>query len=240
MFISAAVDAADYPTSAFFYGADGLDSLTIQCSYVSDSEITCQFAQARIKKATEEDLPSLLSNVDRKLRDEKFESPKDCDGVRQIVTSLKSTQRLRDVDQQQNLAATSGGWGLADSIDYYEAMSQYCDDPILETYKRFLAADHGIKARTCKIVPIGFTQEFRLTNGSSWVGNSGPHGVCGTVLISSLQKAKDDSSFWTYTTQKVITNKNSDLCQGFDEDSHLYDWKVQTIALHCDYITFGF
>jgi hypothetical protein len=51
------------------------------------------------------------------------------------------------------------------------------------------------------------------------------------VVIARLEKSKDSSiPFWTYTTQKLVTNKKAEIFPGFacsalDEDEYFYDWR---------------
>jgi hypothetical protein len=94
----------------------------------------------------------------------------------------------------------------------------------------------------CVIVTNRYEQTFKKQNARRWVNNDGPAGVCGVVVVTTLEQEEGDliSSVWrvTLNTRKIVTNKAaSPGCSDvLAEMPETLSWNYRHRALSCEYI----
>lgn len=128
-----------------------------------------------------------------------------------------------------------------------DLLNAICAKPGPETLRAFLW--HGLEkdTKTCRIWANPWKETFINTLGK-WVSNRGPTGMCGVVIVSTLDSKpldpkKSDSPvrLWTYETQKIVTNKElgGPFCQ-LEESKITYSWQAKDFDRSCEFIEFGF
>lgn len=238
----------DYPAGVqVLYGTIDNDSLTVQCTPPSDGKMRCSFAQTMVSRpADHEDFEGTLSKrIDEALTSDELKS---CDGIADLATALRTGSVPKVVDDPAEFTrgmAAMKPEQKAEMLKQVDLLAAFCAKPSRGAAEAVLRATRSKDLKTCKVWTNTYEQEFATSDGGkTWISNEGPKGECGVIYISKFQKAKSEFSFWTYTTQKVVTKKDGDpilnICSGLDERQIFYDWSGDERYLNCTYIKFGF
>jgi hypothetical protein len=239
--------AQDYPAGIqVLHGTTDNDSLTIQCAPPAGDKMHCSFAQTMVSRpADQEDFEGRLSMaIDQALLPEPL---KECGSITEFSQAVRDGRTPKGVDvakYTKGMAAMKSEQ-KADLLNQLALMDAYCAKPTRETAEAMLRSVREKDLKTCKVWTNTYEQDFVTQDiGKTWISNQGPSGGCGVIYISKFEKTKDEFSFWTYTTQKVVTKKDGDpilnLCSGLDERQIFYDWNGDEKYLDCTYIKFGF
>jgi hypothetical protein len=244
---------ADYPFMTMLYGTKDHDQLTVDCYTKSETEITCDFTQVHITKAENpEDLQKELNEIDKMVDQEKKQSnntsyKKSCIQINKLYETIISDKVPPEPYKNALEDAKRASPKAVDDIkSLLSAIGNFCKAPSRETAEALIRIGHEKQSRTCNVGSHNFSQNFILDTNMNWVSKEGPEGECGTIMVSTFKKVKDRDyslALWTYTTQKIITNKDGGLvfkCSDCDRDEHFYDWEGEEKFLGCDYIKFCF
>ncbi len=129
---------------------------------------------------------------------------------------------------------------------YIEMMAQFentCHSPSKEKLLNLMLSMVEIEANTCRIMESDTGDFiFKPVNSNKWVNTSGPTGVCGAVLLLTLEREPDHSVLWKYTQKKSYTNTETEFCKKLETASTdmAFSWNASTpFKLECKYIRFG-
>jgi hypothetical protein len=106
---------------------------------------------------------------------------------------------------------------------------RFCEQPTWATLHEFLRVLNDWDSKTCRIWTNAYTETFEWQPSGKWVSNRGPSGICGVIVVSTLEP-HDKTKFpvrWTYETRKIVTNKDAlkgDVCK-FEETPVRYSWR---------------
>jgi hypothetical protein len=96
---------------------------------------------------------------------------------------------------------------------------------------------------TCSITTNRYEQVFQKQDVRRWVSNVGPDGVCGVVVVTTLQQAEGGlPGIWqtSMNNQKIVTNKAaSPLCNALTTTPEVLSWNYQRRALPCKFVKGG-
>lgn len=206
----------------------------------------CSFAQTMVSRpADREDFEGKLPKaIEQALLPEQL---KECGDIANFVQAVRDGRTPKGVDAAKytmGMAAMKSEQ-KADLLNQLALMDAYCAKPTKETAEAMLRSIHEKDLKTCKIWTNAYTQDFTTQDGgATWISNDGPSGACGVIYISKFERTTGEFSFWTYTTQKVVTKKDGDpildICSGLDERQIFYNWSGEEKYLDCTYIKFGF
>jgi hypothetical protein len=157
------------------------------------------------------------------------EIAKACKDQRQYMADLAAkATTAQDVGPREKAFFT----GL---LQRYNTM---CDKRTAKSIRDYLWYTLEKQTKTCRIWTNSWKETFTKQLENKWVSNEGPDGICGVVVVSSLE-AKD-SLVGSYETQKVVTNKdvNSPFCQ-LDETKVRYAWDDKFVDRSCEFIVLG-
>jgi hypothetical protein len=242
--------AADYPYSAMLYGTKDHDQITAQCRTQSETEMACDFTQVHVTKAAKpEDLQEALGKLDEIVKQAKTQPNKSdkelCDNIDLVYEAINSNKTPPGPYGSiwEKAIHTSPKY-MDDIRAAVSSFIGFCKSLSKKTIETLIRIVHEKNSRTCKVFANEFSQKFTLDINKNWVSKESSGGQCGVINVSVFKKAKD-SNYWTYRTQKIITNnddKNENIlnCSYLDKNEYFYDWKAEEIFLGCDYIKFGF
>jgi len=92
---------------------------------------------------------------------------------------------------------------------------------------------------TCTITTNRYEQQFQKQDAQQWVSNSGPDGICGVVVVTTIRQEQTVGNVWemTMNTRKIVTNKTaSPICTALDEQPESLSWNYNRRALPCKFI----
>lgn len=216
-----------------------VSAIWAECETTADGQrMTCEFTQvwARLAK-TPEDAAAEVEKVLREVTPR--EMGQTCKDQRKQMTDLFSkVEAAQDVAPRFKEFVT----GMARRLD---AM---CDKPTNETVREFLRYSLEKDTKTCRIWANPWKETFTRQLGNRWVSNRGPSGLCGVIIVSTLESKPFDPKepdsllrLWSYETQKIVTNKQAagPLCP-VDETKVRYSWDAKDFDRSCEFIEFGF
>ncbi|HXH23363.1 MAG TPA: hypothetical protein VNN10_15190 [Dehalococcoidia bacterium] len=212
-----------------------VSSVSAECEISPDGrQMTCSFVQIRVDlvktpEAAAAELEKQLREVDPR------DVGKMCKDQRKDMADLAAkVTSTRDI--LPRLTAFLSGW-----LQRFDAM---CDKPTPETIREFIWYGLQKYTRTCRIWANPWKETFIKQLGDKWVSNHGPDGICGVVVISTLESKPIDPKnpsfplrLWTYETQKVVTDKSvpGPFCQ-LDETKARYSWDARDFDRSCDFV----
>src|SRR5262249_49186533 len=217
-----------------------VSSVWAECETSADGRrMTCDFVQIRVDLVkTPEAATAELEKYLKEVKD--GDIAKTCRDDRKRMADLAAGVAANK-DLSPRFKAFMTGF-----VQRFNAM---CDKPTMENIRNYLGYHLENDTKTCKIPANLWKETFTRQLGDKWVSNRGPSGICGVVIISTLEgrpldpQKPDDVLFWvwTYETQKVVTNKDAggQLCF-FDETKVQYSWQAKDFDRSCPFIKFGF
>jgi hypothetical protein len=120
------------------------------------------------------------------------------------------------------------------------AMETMCKSSTRDNYEALIRASLELEITTCSVSVGRWTLSFTKQTDTRWVSNDGPNGVCGVVLITTLER-ETKNNLWTYTQRKIVTNKQNSVafCTIIEEGPVTYSWRNNTKKLACDLVEPG-
>lgn len=219
-----------------------VSSVWAECeTSVDGRRMTCDFVQIRVDLVKTPE--AARAELEKQLKEFKDTTTQDnaktCRDDRKKMADLSAAvAATKDVSPRFKAFMTG-------FIQRFNAM---CDKPTMENIRNYFGYHLEKDTKTCKILANPWKETFTRQLGDKWVSNRGPSGICGVVIISTLEgrpldpKTPDDVfKVWTYETQKVVTNRGagSQLCF-FDETKVQYSWQAKDFDRSCEFIEFGF
>jgi hypothetical protein len=241
--------AADQkPRFSLVYDTKENSGLQIKCAETTSAELTCDFKQISIfKKAKENELQKAIEDARQQFRsapkDQAF--PQGCSEFENTLSYLRAGKANLSADVKGNIDKLTGR-DRQDMEQTTALLVAFCKNQTEENLVNIARLSHQRDAKTCKILTANFSQTFERVTADSWVSKEGPDGLCGVVTISRLERVGAGStSFWVYTTNRVVTNKGSStapqFCKSLDDGEHFFDWKGGGDRfVGCEYIEMGF
>jgi hypothetical protein len=242
--------AADQkPRFSLVYDTKENSGLQIKCTETTSAELTCDFKQISIfKKAKENELQKAIEDARQQFKSAPKDQPafpKGCSEFENTLSYMRDGKANLSADVKANIDKMTGR-DRQDMEQTTALIAAFCKNPTEENLVNVARFTHQKDAKTCKILTANFSQTFQRVTADSWVSKEGPDGLCGVVTISRLERVGAGStSFWVYTTNRVVTNKSSStspqICKSLEEGEHFFDWKGGGDRfLGCDYIEMGF
>jgi hypothetical protein len=251
MLVVAAGAQAQQPSLGLLYNTQERSSLTYRCNLLRGGELECEFVQSAIRTKSEPSgLTAVLENARKQFKSEKTPTSEECGTYKQMQAVFEGKAQAPMPEGLTALTAVE----KADGLKVARLMTEYCERPSEEAFLAVVRASHEREVRTCKVSAHTFKQSFRkVLSGASrlptWVAQSQPEGVCGTVQLSRFEAEETPvgtSKFtnWKYVARKAISNPNAELfpghkCSSLDEKPYAYDWRSKEHQLSCQYITFS-
>jgi hypothetical protein len=246
--MSPALAADQRPGFSIVYDTKENSGLKISCTDASPNEVKCDLKQISIfKKAKEGQLQQEIEEARQQFRSapKTQMDPKECSHFENTLIYLRGGNSNLSADVKSNLQKLTGR-ERQDAEQNIAMLVAFCKNPTEETLTNITRYSYEKKTKTCSILTAQFSQVFQRVTGDSWVSNEGPDGLCGVVTVSRLERVSaGSSSFWVYTTKRVVTNKaaasSPKICGSLDESEHFFDWKGGGDRfVGCDYIEMGF
>lgn len=246
--IPPALAADQRPSFSMVYDTKESSGLQISCTNVSPSEVKCELKQISIfKKAKEGELQKKIEQARQQFRSASKSQmdPKQCSDFENTLSFLRGGQSNVSAEVRSNLQKLSQReW--KDAEQNTAMLVAFCKNPIEDNIVDMARSSYEKDTKTCRILTAQFEQIFHRVTADSWVSNEGPDGLCGVVSVSRLERVSaGSSSFWVYTTKRVVTNKTATsspkFCGTLDESEHFFDWRGGGDRfVGCDYIEMGF
>ena len=124
-------------------------------------------------------------------------------------------------------------------MNVVNALERVCKNPTRENYESFAHASMEMATKTCKIWVSRWRSTFTKQTESKWVSNAGPDGLCGVIMITTLER-EPKHDLWTYTTRKVVTSREAnDLCKIVDDQPSIHSWRTTAKKLSCEIVEPG-
>lgn len=126
-------------------------------------------------------------------------------------------------------------------ISSVKSIIDVCKYPTEDNARRFFSNMENQEVHTCNVHQSKSLDIFNYNyETNSWVSQSGPNGVCGTITIGSLvQDSKNH--FWSYVEKTIRTNSEGILptgqsCKLFPEHTLNYSWHTIASLEDCQYM----
>jgi hypothetical protein len=216
-------DSADYISAECETDAK---QQTMTCDFTQVAlypETTSEMADARIKKLIGEFTPTEAKEVQ-----------KACPTLDDEMQKLRVKLATPDASINKALLPYAKRW--------LEAMDAVCNNPSRENYEALQRAIIAADTETCKIWVTRWKTTFARQTETKWVANDGPNGICGIVLISTLERDGKSNSFWKYNQRRIVTNKEIKEplpCHEWDERPSAYAFGVGAKKLACELVQAG-
>jgi hypothetical protein len=215
------------------FGASNGQSLTTMRCFPDGadmSNIECSFSQFFISRRAITDgfflsAKALLENSDDELLKVvcKDDTPEQKASFAKAVEWATNTRTLTEQRRKAELLKNNG-----------------CLSRDAKTVRSALAADAALDERTCHIDINDFKESFRRVSPRKFLSTDGPRGLCGIVVVSSVECGPETGSFWQFRTAVVeMTGDKSDpLCKNtrLNNPVTIGFKELGTLTLSCDYI----
>ena len=224
------------------YNATENSGAKFTCSNSAGNEMECEFTQITVlKKAKAGELDKALEEARKQFRAAGQPKQMDCSDFENSLASLRGLSSNLKPDRIaaiQKLNARE----RQDLEKMTVPLIAFCKNPTEENLLSLTKLSHEKESKSCRIFTSTFTQKFKMITADTWASNEGPGGLCGVVVVSSLNRVTASTSkFWVYKTKKVVNNKNPEICRGLDEAEYFYDWRGGGDRfVGCDYIEMAF
>jgi hypothetical protein len=163
-----------------------------------------------------------------------------CKNIDQILSKITKTAETgvgpdgRKVNPRQ----------AQDGKVYLDALAQVCKNTNRKTIRHFIEVMTDKDVRTCQVsnsyAHMSFNYDFPT---QMWVSREGPQGPCGFIIVATLEKDKQNPSFWAYTERKLYTNPSANFeplgpaCSQFHDRTAHYTWQAADNFEDCTYLT---
>lgn len=247
LLITPAAAQESFPTSGLVHNLSEMSSIYFSCMRSSVDVVECDFIQTAVRrKAKVEERAKFLSESLAQYRDTKDKDSlqKDCSTFRQLAAEWNKDTSKQPPEVQERLKAMSQK-ERQEGTKVINSMVAFCDAPTEDNFLKFVTIGRSKDERTCRVYSHSYKQTLKRVPGSQvWTANEGPHGPCGLINVSRLEKAKDSKYFFTYLSKKIVTNRQANLlgdmkCTDLDETEYLHDWKSKSWDAGCEFIEFG-
>lgn len=238
----------EVPSFGLVFNSAEMSSLYFECRKSPHETLQCDFNQTIVrKKTTPEKLDEAIAAAQEQLQEHRSSfvfNAEECQAYQKLIADLAVDRGVVPHKLAPNLLEMPEGQ-KADLVASLKAISKICEAPTLENVIRLVELSHAKDLRTCRVSSHSFQQTLRRVAGSdTWTANDGPHGPCGIINVSRLERAKDSQLFWEYISQKVITNPGANAfgsmtCSELDQREYRYTWKGRQHFARCEYVEFG-
>lgn len=203
--------------------------------------MTCDFAQIRVDLVKTPE--AAAAELEKQLKEFRETASRD-------IAKTCRDQRKEMADLAAKVAAAEDVSPRFEAFinGVVQRFNTMCDKPTIENIRNYLGYSLEKDTKTCKILANPWKETFTRQLGDKWVSNRGPSGICGVVIISTLEGRPLDPKkpdgvlkLWTYESQKVVTNRETGgkLCF-FDGTKVQYSWQAKDFDRSCEFIEFGF
>jgi hypothetical protein len=219
-----------------------VSSVWAECETSADGRrMTCDFVQIRVDLVKTPE--AATAELEKQLKEFK-------DSAAQDIAKTCRDDRKQMADLAAGVAANKdlSSRFKAFMTGFVQRFNAMCEKPTMENIRNYLGYHLEKDTKTCKILANPWKETFTRQLGDKWVSNRGPSGICGVVIISTLEGRPLDPKkpdgvlkLWTYKTQKVVTNREAggQLCF-FEETKVQYSWQAKDFDRSCEFIEFGF
>jgi hypothetical protein len=202
--------------------------------------LTCDFTQILILKNTEAE----LTEKRKEFREQATQIQKeDFNKLKKTMTEnlkiTKERQALLDSLTPEKKRYFSKMMGMIQGMQKSRTKAELTK--AIEDFNEF-------ENQCCSFSVNSYKQSFKRTSPNKWISNPGPEGRCDVVRVSTLEREKEYSSLWKYTTTAVSVDydKNSDdmfskMCAAIELNKPVvYSWEIpKESIIDCQCIKFG-
>lgn len=248
LIVSPAHAAEEKPGFGMVYDTKENSGLQMNCKEASWNEVRCDFKQIAIfKKAKESELQQKIEEARQQFISAPKDQivPKDCSEFENTLSYLRGGKSNISSDVRSNVQKLTKR--ERQDLEQNTAMLvAFCKNPTEENAVSMARFALQKDAKTCRIYTSQYSLTFQRITADTWASNQGPDGLCGVVSVSRLERVvTGSSSFWVYTTKRVVNNKRSssspEICKSLDESEHFFDWKGGGERfVGCDYVEMNF
>jgi hypothetical protein len=167
--------------------------------------------------------------------------------VDELETKLKSISLKEYVEEIsggfcKQLAEKKEGLGQV-SKALLTQMTELCNSPSRENIIALFTSTIDKSKNTCKVYETDTGSfPFEPVNENKWVSNHGPSGVCGVVVIMTLERDPKHLMLWDYSQVRHYTNTVNSMCKSLSKinEPMSFSWNGKSpIQMGCEYINFG-
>ena len=198
----------------------------------SSAEITCRFTQIMVAyKLDPLKLPAELEKRLVQLRAEATKDPKNF--ANQMCGELRKSRG----EVERKLLEGKNARTKASIQDFLSV----CANPSLEAVEGLMGRITLAESKTCAVsVFQNDPVTYKRVAPNKWVANVGPHGVCSSVYLYTLENDPKHTNLWRWTQVRTYADRSTELCKDLQLNYKLeYSWEGEEPDLICETVSFG-
>jgi hypothetical protein len=217
----------------------GDEGVTAKC-HKNQAQMRCQFVKVLIRK----DAKEKPSEEEKTKKFDEYKSQLDTISQDEICKSkiISKSEIEKSIYRQQKDLKYKWPRYVIDRFvssqsKWLDAALTMCREPSEKNLRAYIDAEFGLtySSTSCLIETNVYEEQFTLQPNNQWISQNGPHGQCGFITISALEKPDILTGFKTYRTRRIITGHNQE-CKTFEQGEILYAWEAHGNYIGCEFI----
>jgi hypothetical protein len=206
----------------------------------NQAQMRCQFVKVLVKK----DAKEKSSEEEKAKKFEEYKSEIDTFSKNEICKSkiISKSEIEKSIHREQKDLKYKWPRHVIDRFvssqsKWLDAALTMCREPSEKNLRAYIDAEFDSigSLTSCLIETNVYEEQFTFQPNNQWISQSGPHGRCGFITISTLEKPYVLEGFKTYRTRRIST-KNDQECKTFEQGEILYTWKGHGGYIGCEFI----